>query len=160
MDSIGQRDTSTCGIKSKAFWICCIVAALLVIAAVVGGVVGSTHHKSSSLSVPVQATSTKSRITTSTSASASPTPTRLIGIHPDSKLATVAVNTSSTTYQYRVYYQDVDNSLKESAYYSRTNSWNVRLIIDGSGVAPGTSLADASVKEASAVPEKTVWLFP
>jgi len=142
-----------CGMKRKPFWVALAVITLIVIGGIVGGVVGATSHKKSSSSegssplvvVSGTATSTVSSTrTTGTSSSGSlttPTTVANFGIRPDSKLAALAWTITSTHYQYRVYYQDTDNSIKESAYDSSTGSWKVSKIVDGAGVASGTSIA-------------------
>lgn len=141
------------GIKRRTFWICLFAVIILVILAAVGGtvggVVGSNHKSSSGSGSPSATTSAGTATPTSSSTpSSSATAVTNTGILHDSKLAALAWTITSTHYKYRVYYQDVDNSIKESAYDSTTGSWSVLKIVNGSGVSPGTSIAASSSKQA------------
>lgn len=152
-----------CGIKRKTFWICLVAAILLVILAAVGGTVGSvvgSNHNSSSGSHPVVTSGGTATSTANGTPSSSATAVANTGIRPDSKLAALAWTVTPTHYKYRVYYQDVDNSIKESAYDSTTGSWSVLKVVNGSGVSPGTSIAASSSKQASSSSGEVVCTHP
>lgn len=130
-----------CGLSRQAFWLIVFIIVLIVIGAVVGGAVGGTRGGS------------KSPASSGQSASSSGVDT---GIRNDSSLAAVAWEVNSTHYQYRVYYQDDRDSIKESAYDSATGSWTVSTVVDGTGVSPGTSIAATSSKHAVSGSDSTV----
>jgi hypothetical protein len=135
----------------RKFWVCLAVLDLLITGAVVGGAFGGTHKSSSSSgsSTPTSGAATSPSYGSITS-STLPTSSTVArnGIRQDSKLAALAWTVTSTRYQYRAYYQDVDNSIKESAYDSATGSWGVSKIVDGSNVTSGTAIAASSSKQA------------
>lgn len=124
-----------CGLASRTFWILVTIGVLLVIAAVVGGAVGGTQASKSSTDT--------TKPTNGTAAASN------AGIRPDSNLAAIAWTVTPTRYQYRVYYQDSDNSIKESAYDSSLGTWKVSKIVDGTGVTSGTSIAASASKQAA-----------
>ena len=120
------------GLRRNTFFILLTILVLVIIAAIIGGAVGGTvhrHHGSSS----------------SNSSSGS----SRAGIMANTSLAAVAWKmNNSTRYKYGVYYQDGDNSIKESLYDSQSGSWNVTTVASGLGIRPGTPLAASSPKYA------------
>lgn len=147
-----------CGLRRRNFWIVLALALVIVIAAAVGGGVGGTINKSSSRSnsssVPSNASPTDSGGESNANSTTDVDPSN--GIRTNTNLATVAWRVSDSRYQYRVYYQGEDDSLKESAYDSTDGSWTVSTLVDGSAVAPNTTIAAAASKSATDTDGNTV----
>lgn len=151
-ESAPTKRQTILGLRKPYFWAALAVVVLLVIGGVVGGAVGGTRHQGSSTSTSGSGSGSSGSgssgggsATTSSAGSAPTAPAT--GVKLGSNLAATAWTVSETRYQYRVYYQDDDNAIKESAYDSLTGSWQVATILDGSGVSPNTSIAVASSKQ-------------
>lgn len=104
-----------CGLRRKTVWTAAVLALILVvIAAVVGGVLGGRKpHQTSSSPSPTSSTSIPS---------APPTPMLLA----DSNLAAASWNETANgniVMQSRVFYQDTDGNIRESAWNSSRRSW-------------------------------------
>ena len=127
----------------KVFWIVLVILGLLIIGGAVGGALGAKSANKKSTASKTNSGPSSTSGGTSSSATAV-----YRGIRPDSQLAALAWTVSSTRYQYRVYYQDTDNSLKESAYDSSSSQWTVTKILNGSNVMPGTYIAASAPSQA------------
>ena len=90
------------------------IAVLLIVGAVVGGVLGSRHHHNNAPSA-----------SSSGNGSTPLTGPAYKAIRQDSQLAAVAFNDTSGTTQYRVYFQDSANLIKESSWNSTSQRWFV-----------------------------------
>ena len=100
-------------------WTLAALTVIAIVAAVVGGVLGTRRHGHSP---PPPTSSTGPSPANSTSPSPSPVYTN---IRNDTNLAAVAFNDSSSTMQYRVYFQDSDNFIKESSWNATNQKWYV-----------------------------------
>ena len=140
------------GVRKSYFWAGIAVVTLLIIAGAVGAGVGATRHKSSSGSNSGSSSSGSGSGSSTTSGGSAPSSTTTVntGIKRGSSLASLAWTVTESRYQYRVYYQDDDNAIKESAFDSMSGSWRVTTIVDGRDVLPDTSIATTSSKQSSA----------
>lgn len=158
-----KQQQTLLGLRKPYFWAVVAAVVLLVIGGVVGGAVGGTrHHTSSSTSTSGSGSSSSvgpGGSATTSSAGSAPTGAKT-GIKFGSNLAATAWTVSDTRYQYRVYYQDDDNAIKESGYDSLTGSWQVATILNGSGVLPNTSIAVAASKQSAAGSDTVVDRIP
>ena len=123
-----------------------VVFLIVVLGAVLGGVLGSraSHSPSSasSSSTSPSSTSQASLLPSATSdpISATSSPT---GISSNSRLASIAYPDEDNVLQYRVYYQDDNNTIKESAWNNSQATWYV--LNDNIGTAKkGTPIAAAA----------------
>ncbi len=131
----GGRRGTICGLRRKWFYILLAVIVVVVIGAAVGGGVGATVGKSSD-------SDSDSSSSNSTSPSQNST-TPITGLNSNSSLASAAYNDSSNTLQYRVYYQDENDMIKESAWNDTEQTWYVSN--DATGKAKkGSPLAAAA----------------
>lgn len=148
-----RKRRTICGISPKTFWLLIAALVLLAIGGAVGGAVGATQaNKSNSTSSNQGAGGTNGDTPDSTT-------NVYNAIRPDSQLAALAQTVDgSVQYRYRVYYQDTNNSLKETTYISDSSKWNVQTILDGSNVMPGTYIAASAPKFTRAESDKGVSL--
>jgi hypothetical protein len=128
----GRRTFSS--LRKHLLWVLAItIAVLLIVGAVVGGVLGSRHHHNN-----------VSPASPSRNGSTPLTGPTYKAIRQDSQLAAVAFNDTSGTTQYRVYFQDSTNLIKESSWNSTSQRW----FVSNSNVTkakPSTPIAAAAV---------------
>ncbi|OCK73755.1 hypothetical protein K432DRAFT_447669 [Lepidopterella palustris CBS 459.81] len=109
------------GVRRKVFFIS-IAVTLIVVAAVAGGVAGALTKKSNATTPP---TSSPSPYATAPSATAPSPSSTTYPMSPNSKLAAIAWNdTNGVTFQ-RLYYQNTNNAISESAWNSSGQAWYV-----------------------------------
>lgn len=122
-----------CGISLKAFWI--LIAILLALVALAVGVaVGLIVYKRETAAA-LSASNHKSDGTSTSSPRASSPATATPTIAPNARLtdrsglASVAWNDTAGVTQYRVYYQNDDRTIQESAWNKTSNAWTKTQII-------------------------------
>lgn len=125
---LGSKRATICGLSRRTFWIALGVSAALIIGAVVGGVVGGLVCKSSASSPRAIANTTS--------------------LLPNSNLASVNWVDSSGATHYCMYFQDINNSLVQSAWDSANQTWVASQILNGTNnlvgnIKPGTPIAGA-----------------
>ena len=117
--------------RKHLLWVLAItIAVLLIVGAAVGGVLGSRHHHNNTSpggngSTPLTGPAYKA-------------------IRQDSQLAAVAFNDTSGSTQYRVYFQDSADLIKESSWNSTSQRW----FVSNSNITkakPSTPIAAAAV---------------
>ena len=119
-----QRARRICGLPANGFWL--LLATTLIIIAVAAGVsVGLYVHKDHTPASPTTngnslAATTQSSLASPSASSAAPD---AVPRDPSSGLASVAWNDTKGTAQYRVYYQDNQNAVKEFAWNASSNAW-------------------------------------
>ena len=124
----GKSKRNICGLRRRTF---CIVMLLLLVvsialAIILGLVVGvlMTRKPASSTATTAASSSTLTSSVATSSSSASPTP----NANPSkmlskSKLASIAWNDTNQVTQYRLYYQDSESAIRESAWNSTGKQW-------------------------------------
>lgn len=135
----GARSRRICGLRRKWSFILLGVIALVVIGAAAGGTVDATQGNKSSSS-----SSTPSADSGLAGSASNATSSAITGLSTNSSLAAVSYNDSAGTMQYRVYYQDENDMIKESAWNATFNTWYVSN--DGIGkVKPGSTITAAAI---------------
>ena len=134
--------------KRRATWIfAAIVVVVLIIAAILGGIFGSKAHRNRAGSAPI-VNNTSSNDTSPNNATASNVTKSIIS---DSALASVAWSDANGVIHYRVYYQDSNNMIKESAWTNADSPPKWYVSNEGIGTAKnGTPLAVVSTLNAKA----------
>jgi hypothetical protein len=98
------------------FWIVAgIVTGILLLGAVIGGAVGGTVHRNSSSTAPVVTPTVTSPAT---------------NLLPGSSIASVNWLDATGATHYRVYFQDTNNSLIQSAWDSQNATWVASQILN------------------------------
>jgi hypothetical protein len=120
-----------CGVPRKTFWIVCgIITGVFIIGAVIGGAVGGTLHRNSLSSAPTGTA-------TGTAPGAVPVVANASNLLPGSSIASVNWVDSFGATHYRVYFQDTNNSLIQSAWDSQNQTWVASQILNATNTLVG-----------------------
>ncbi|KAL8691836.1 MAG: hypothetical protein Q9224_004088, partial [Gallowayella concinna] len=118
-----SRQKSTALFKKKRVWF--PLLSLLLIAAVVGGTVGglSARNATSNKEAPTASTGSPATSKSTASPSLTPAPSQTPSASLNSSLASVAWTDKDGRGYRRLYYQDSEGTIKESAWNSTGNQW-------------------------------------
>ncbi len=136
-----QHPKRICYLPAKGFWL--LLGAILAIIALAVGIPLGLHSRKNGSSSGSSPASSSSVAPSSPSTSALPPPPTSVDLNNDSSgLASVAWNDSNGVAQYRVYFQDRQNAIKESAWNASAHIWQETRSL---GVAKAKSPLSAAV---------------
>ena len=136
--------------RKRLWWIIGgIVLVAVIIGAVVGGVVGSraSRNNNNNDSSEGASSTTGTLTTTSTGTATSSTPTNTL-VRQNSRLAVTGYRIKDTsTFRFRLFFQDLDDKIRYTDYFSYNDSWIDTILLDNISTLPGTPLAASSYLE-------------